>query len=249
MWLEPARDSSFCQVAESILPVAGRPFAVWKAASARRVFVPPLPSITPGEKAARSSRTWTSPIDLGLGPPRGLTGAGWRAGDCAGCSTWGTIWICGAGWAGGGAGGVWAAKRAGDDRRNRIASFDIYLDMRAILRVQGSAPGGPQARRCNRRAMAPAGYNARRPHERQEAQPLLLHRPPARHGGGLLPHGADLLRAGAAGGGVRDPLLSHVPVAPARLPGAEDARRLLLLPGPAAPAHRAPLPGGRPRHP
>jgi hypothetical protein len=35
------------------LPVAGRPFAVWKAASALRVLEPPRPSMIPGEKAVQ----------------------------------------------------------------------------------------------------------------------------------------------------------------------------------------------------
>jgi len=49
-----------CQVARSTCPVAGRPWAFWKAATALREFLPQLPSIIPGEKLIRSSRIWAS---------------------------------------------------------------------------------------------------------------------------------------------------------------------------------------------
>src|SRR5215211_8322006 len=48
---------SFAQVSLSSLPSGLRPFASWKAPIAFSTFSPPRPSITPGEKRARSSST------------------------------------------------------------------------------------------------------------------------------------------------------------------------------------------------
>jgi hypothetical protein len=50
--------SSAAQVGASSLPEAGRPLRSWKPARARRTFEPKAPSISPGEKCARSSSTW-----------------------------------------------------------------------------------------------------------------------------------------------------------------------------------------------
>ncbi|MEO7794392.1 MAG: hypothetical protein ABIV06_06410, partial [Thermoanaerobaculia bacterium] len=49
----------------SALPVARKPFAAWKAATAFRVLDPALPSISPVEKPARSNDT-CSPVASGL---------------------------------------------------------------------------------------------------------------------------------------------------------------------------------------
>src|SRR4051812_15556158 len=102
--------------------------------------------------------------------------------------------------------------------------------------------------------MQPTGHGSRErmstdAHERQKTEPLLLHRRPARHHPPLLPDGAALLPAGAAGGGVRDPLLSALPEAPEGPAGAEDPGVVPLLSPAAAGPHRAALPGGRDGHP
>ena len=49
---------SALRVAQSVVPVGGSPFASWNALSARVVFAPARPSISPGEKPLRSSSTW-----------------------------------------------------------------------------------------------------------------------------------------------------------------------------------------------
>jgi len=51
----------------STVPVAGRPFAFWNAMRARRRFAPARPSISPGEKPARSSITCAATTSLMTG--------------------------------------------------------------------------------------------------------------------------------------------------------------------------------------
>src|SRR4051812_34315447 len=53
-WASSPRNA--CHVSASIFPVARSPFDSWNAATARRMFSPKPPSISPGENHARSSR-------------------------------------------------------------------------------------------------------------------------------------------------------------------------------------------------
>ena len=57
--------TSTLQVSASILPVDLRLLAAWNAASALRKLSPSLPSISPGEKLARSSKTSALTINAG----------------------------------------------------------------------------------------------------------------------------------------------------------------------------------------